>query len=110
MAFSQQQNVVEKVRKYLETVRVAHMYKIAKELGITYGAAQYAVARLERQGVVKSMKLGNKRYVFYGNIDLSAVAVGDVIKEYFSRIDPNTPLSLVNDEVVKEIAERLGLC
>ncbi|MGC9119568.1 MAG: helix-turn-helix domain-containing protein [Thermoproteus sp.] len=39
------------------------VYKIAKALGLSYGAAQWLVFRMEREGLVRTVKVGGRRYV-----------------------------------------------
>jgi DNA-binding transcriptional ArsR family regulator len=58
------------------------VYKLVKSLGLTYGAVQWHVGRLERRGLVYTVRIGGRRYVALKGIDLFAkVTVEDVIEE-----------------------------
>jgi DNA-binding Lrp family transcriptional regulator len=75
------------------------MYRIAKELRITYGATQYYVGRLVRRGEVYTVKVGARRYVALNGQDwLNAVTVEDAVEELNAalrraEIKPKTPLA-----------------
>jgi len=74
------------------------VYRIAKELRTTYGAAQYYVKLLMKRGKAYTIKVGARRYVALSGQDwLNAVTVGDVVEELNAalrraKIKPETPL------------------
>ena len=59
------------------------VYKIAKALGLSYGAAQWHLFYLERQGLIKTYRVGNRRYVAINPASdiLNVVKVRDVLKD-----------------------------
>lgn len=59
------------------------VYKIAKALGLSYGAAQWHIFYLEREGLVRTFRSGNKRYATISpTVDvLKVVKVEDVLKD-----------------------------
>ncbi len=59
------------------------VYKIAKALGLSYGAAQWHIFYLERQGLVKTYKVGNRRYAAINPAAdaLSIIKVEDVLED-----------------------------
>ncbi|MFB6491030.1 MAG: winged helix-turn-helix transcriptional regulator [Thermoproteus sp. AZ2] len=64
--------VKRKILDYVERQGPVSLYKLAKDLGLTYGAAQWHVFWLEREGLLATFKVGNRRYV--------AAKPGDVYK------------------------------
>ena len=89
----------DKVIRLLEEKGLLPVYRIAKELRTTYGAAQYYIELLTRHGKVYTVKVGARRYVALNGQDwLNAVTVEDVIEELSimlrrAKIKPKTPLS-----------------
>ena len=74
-------DVKAKITELLRREGPQPIYRIAKALGSTYGAAQWHVSYLEREGVVKTYKVNGKRYVALASTDmLSALRVKDVLK------------------------------
>lgn len=58
------------------------LYKLAKELGLSYGAVQWYVFSLEREGLVETIKVGKRRYVTLKTSDwMENIKVGDVLEE-----------------------------
>jgi DNA-binding transcriptional ArsR family regulator len=58
------------------------VYKLVKSLGLTYGAAQWHIGKLERRGLVYTVRIGGRRYVALKGVDLFAkVTVKDVVEE-----------------------------
>jgi len=59
------------------------IYRLAKELGLSYGATQWYVFTLEREGVVETAKVGKRRYVMLKTADwMSNIKVSDVLEEF----------------------------
>lgn len=60
-----------------------YVYQLAKALGLSYGAVQWYVVKLERMGVVKTIKVGNRRYVALGEASWEdVVRVRDVLEDF----------------------------
>ncbi|MGC8994020.1 MAG: helix-turn-helix domain-containing protein [Pyrobaculum sp.] len=59
------------------------IYRLAKELGLSYGAVQWYVFSLERDGVVETVKIGKRRYVALKATDwMGNVRVSDVLEDF----------------------------
>ncbi len=59
------------------------VYRLAKALGLTYGAVQWYIFSLEREGLVHTIKIGKRRYVALKTSDWFAnVKVADVMEEF----------------------------
>jgi DNA-binding Lrp family transcriptional regulator len=90
--------VEEEIVRLLRERGPLPVYRLAKELHATYGAAQYYIDRLVRRGVVYTVRVGARRYVALSGQDwLRAVTVGDVLEELKetlrrARIASETPL------------------
>ncbi|MEL9990117.1 MAG: winged helix-turn-helix domain-containing protein [Thermoproteus sp.] len=59
------------------------VYQIAKALGLTYGAAQWHVFYLEKEGLVQTYRVGRRRYVAInpsGDV-LKVLRVRDVLSD-----------------------------
>jgi len=88
----------DKVVQLLKEKGPLPVYRIAKELRTTYGAAQYYVNLLMKRGKAYTVKVGARRYVALSGQDwLNAVTVGDVVEELNAtlrraKIKPETPL------------------
>lgn len=68
------------------------VYKISKELRITYGAAQYYVTKGEILGLWKTAKVGQKTVVYLpGQDPTSAATVKDIIICIQRHADPEEP-------------------
>jgi DNA-binding transcriptional ArsR family regulator len=75
-------DVQEKILEILRQEGAVPVYKLAKSLGLTYGGAQWHIGRLERLGLVYTIRIGGRRYVALKGVDLLAkVAVEDVVEE-----------------------------
>jgi DNA-binding transcriptional ArsR family regulator len=59
------------------------IYRIAKELGLSYGAAQWHVFYLEREGLVSTYRSGNRRYAAISPAAdaLKIIKVEDVLRD-----------------------------
>ena len=74
--------VQEKILEILRQEGAAPVYKLAKSLGLTYGVAQWHIDRLERRGLVYTIRVGGRHYVALKGVDLFAkVTVEDVVEE-----------------------------
>jgi DNA-binding Lrp family transcriptional regulator len=74
--------VQEKILEILRQEGPVPVYKLAKALGLTYGGVQWYIDRLERRGLVYTVKIGRRRYVALKGADLFAkVTVEDVVEE-----------------------------
>jgi DNA-binding transcriptional ArsR family regulator len=74
--------VQEKILEILRREGPVPVYKLAKLLGLTYGGAQWHIDRLERRGLVYTIRVGGRRYVALKGVDLFAkVTVEDVVEE-----------------------------
>ncbi|CCC80979.1 winged helix-turn-helix domain-containing protein [Thermoproteus tenax] len=81
------------------------VYRIAKELGLSYGAAQWHIFSLEKQGLVKTYRMGNKRYAALNSNDLLRVyRVGDVLRDLELML---LAYGIKEDFTVEEALERL---
>jgi DNA-binding transcriptional ArsR family regulator len=59
------------------------VYRLAKALGLSYGAIQWYIFSLEREGLVHTIKIGKRRYVALKTSDWFAnVKVADVMEEF----------------------------
>lgn len=59
------------------------IYRLAKALGLSYGAVQWYIFSLEREGVVETVKIGKKRYVALKAVDWSrSVRIADVMEDF----------------------------
>jgi DNA-binding transcriptional ArsR family regulator len=79
-------DVQEKMLEILRQEGAVPVYKLAKLLGLTYGGVQWHIGRLERRGLVYTVRVGGRRYVVLKGVDngvdlLAKVAVEDVVKE-----------------------------
>ena len=75
-------DVQEKMLEILRQEGGVPVYKLAKLLGLTYGGAQWHIDRLERRGLVYTVRVGKRRYVVLKGVDLFAkVTVEDVVEE-----------------------------
>jgi DNA-binding transcriptional ArsR family regulator len=54
--------VQEKILEILRQEGAVPVYKLAKSLGLTYGGAQWHIGRLERRGLVYTVRVGGRRY------------------------------------------------
>ena len=54
--------VQEKILEILRQEGAVPVYKLAKSLGLTYGGAQWHIDRLERRGLVYTVRVGGRRY------------------------------------------------
>ena len=80
-------DVKAKITELLRREGPQPIYRIAKALGLTYGAAQWHVTYLEREGAVKTYKVNGKRYVALSSTDmLSVLRVEDVLKGVFASL------------------------
>ena len=76
--------VRRRIVEYVREVGEASVYQIAKALGISYGAAQWHLYVLEREGVVVSVVRGRRRVVMLrDSFDayLHGLKVADFFKE-----------------------------
>ena len=55
-------DVQEKILEILRQGGAVPVYKLAKSLGLTYGGAQWHIDRLERLGLVCTVRVGGRRY------------------------------------------------
>jgi DNA-binding Lrp family transcriptional regulator len=91
--------VEKEIVQLLRELGPVPMYRLVKELRVTYGAAQYHVERLVKLGMAYTVKVGARRYVaLSGQNWLDAVTVGDVLEELNAalkraKITPKTPLN-----------------
>lgn len=59
------------------------IYRLAKEVGLSYGATQWYVFTLEREGIVETVKIGKRRYVMLKTTDwMSSIKVSDVLEDF----------------------------
>ena len=59
------------------------VYRLTKALGPSYGAIQWYIFSLEREGLVHTIKIGKRRYVTLKTSDWFAkVKVADVMEEF----------------------------
>jgi DNA-binding transcriptional ArsR family regulator len=72
------EEIVEALRK----LGAVPVYRLAKILGMSYGAVQWYVFTLEREGVVRTFRVGRKRYVTLNTDEwMDSVIVVDVLEE-----------------------------
>ena len=70
------------ILKIVEEKQSVTVYDIAKALGVTYGTAQWYVYDLERRGLIRTVKIGKRRYVVLPDRDwLESVMVSDAVEE-----------------------------
>ncbi len=75
-------NLEKEILELLRREGPVTVYRIAKEFGVTYGTAQWHVGRLEKRGIVYTVRIGQKRYVALKGVDaLQKVTVKDVLDE-----------------------------
>ncbi len=106
-------NVPEKIRRaILELARKGtNIYGVAKELGVTYGTAQWWISCLERQGVVKTRRVGKRRYIFVG--EGKTILVEDLLEELrravrgLERIDAERAIAELEERGLRHVAEAL---
>ena len=83
----------------------ATMYSIAKRFGLTYGAVQWHVGRLQRRGLVYTVKIGLKKYVVPRGADvLQKATVKDVLDELTQALSTH---GVEPEMTVQEALERL---
>jgi predicted ArsR family transcriptional regulator len=51
----------EKMLEILKQEGAVPVYKLTKSLGLTYGGAQWYIDRLERRGLVYTVRVGGRR-------------------------------------------------
>lgn len=91
-------DVQGKILEMLRQEGPVPMYKLAKSLGLTYGAVQWHIGRLEQRGLVYTVKIGGRRYVALKDTNpFAKITVEDVINELKHNIsaygiEPQTPL------------------
>jgi DNA-binding transcriptional ArsR family regulator len=85
--------------------RGSNVYSIAREMGVSYGAIQWWLSCLERKGVVKTVKVGRRRYVVLASRNPS-VLVEDLLEELRRAV---RGLEQVSAERAVEILEERGL-
>ena len=116
--------VQEKMLEILRQEGAAPVYKLAKLLGLTYGGVQWHIDRLERRGLVYTIKVGRRRYVVLKGVDLlTKMTVEDVVEELVQAlsaygVELKTPLREALErleakaphlaEALRLIAERRG--
>jgi DNA-binding transcriptional ArsR family regulator len=85
-------DVQEKILEILRQEGAAPVYKLAKSLGLTYGGVQWHIDRLERRGLVYTVRVGGRRYVALKGVDLFAkVTVEDVVEELIRALPDAAP-------------------
>ncbi|ACB40207.1 helix-turn-helix domain-containing protein [Pyrobaculum neutrophilum] len=81
------------------------VYRLAKALGMSYGAIQWYIYTLEREGVVETVKIGKRRYVVLKASDwMGNVKVGDVLEEFLLTL---AALGVRQDMTLREALETL---
>ncbi len=81
------------------------VYTVAKTFGITYGTAQWYVAKLEQRGLVCTVKIGTRRYVaLRGEDPLQKATVRDVLDELVFALSAR---GIKPEMSLKEALERL---
>ncbi len=82
----------DRILLLLKERRPLSVYQIAKELGATYGIAQYYIEQLIKNGTIYTVKAGARQYVALNGQDwLKAVTVQDVVLKR-AKINPKMPL------------------
>jgi DNA-binding transcriptional ArsR family regulator len=75
---SPREAIIEALKKF----GAVPMYRLAKITGMSYGAVQWHVFTLERGGVVRTFKIGRRRYVALNTDEwMSSIRVADVLEE-----------------------------
>lgn len=101
-----------RILEYLRSVGSASVYQIAKALGISYGAVQWHLYVLERDGVVLVVSLGKRRVAMLRD-SLEAYLYGLNMTGFFKElwqflrsrgVEGSTPLM----EVVRMLDETYG--
>jgi len=101
-------NLEKEILELLRQEGPVTVYRIAKAFGITYGAAQWHVGRLQRLGQVYTVKIGAKRYVALrgtAQLDLlQKVTVKDVLN---AMINALSACSVKPEMTLQEALNRL---
>jgi DNA-binding Lrp family transcriptional regulator len=91
-------NLEKEILELLRREGPATVYRIAKAFGLTYGAAQWYIGKLQQLGFIYTVKIGSKRYVALRDHDLlQKVTVEDAVNELTQAlashgIEPKTAL------------------
>lgn len=111
---SREEAIVELLKAGPSTVSA-----IARRLGMSYGAAQWHIHKLERMGVVRTVRAGRRRYVYLAGSSgwERAVSVEDVLEALSEKLREVRGLSVAEAasrlrdpglaEILREAAERL---
>jgi DNA-binding transcriptional ArsR family regulator len=98
-------NLEEEILELLKREGPVTVYRIAKTFGLTYGAAQWYVSKLERRGSVCTVRIGTRRYVaIKGDDPLQKVTVRDVLDELTQALSVH---GIRPEMSLKEALERL---
>ena len=58
------------------------VYRLAKALGLSYGAVQWHIFTLEREGLVETIRVGKRQYVALKTADVArTIKVADALEE-----------------------------
>jgi len=74
-------SIEDRIVEFVKERGAVNVYAIAKEFGLSYGAAQWWVGKLARQGRIKMIKIGGQRYVVPLHVGVEVVLVDDLIRE-----------------------------
>jgi DNA-binding transcriptional ArsR family regulator len=106
-------DVRRRIVEYLKNVGRASVYQIARALGISYGAAQWHLYVLERDGVIFTVVMGRKRVAMLRDsldVYLATLKMTDFFRDLWTflrarGIDGNTPFLQTLDIIGEERRE-----
>ncbi len=98
-------NMEKEILELLKREGPVTVYRIAKAFGVAYGAAQWHIDKLQRLGLVDTVKIGTRRYVALKGADpLEKATVRDVLDELAQAL---SALGIKPKMSLKEALERL---
>jgi len=97
-------NLEEEILELLRREGPATVYRIAKAFGLTYGKAQWHIGKLQRRGLVYTVKIGLRRYVALRGVDvLQKVTVKDVLDELMRAISMHVDPEMALHEALERL-------
>jgi DNA-binding Lrp family transcriptional regulator len=97
-------NLEEEILKLLRREGAVTVYRIAKEFGLTYGRAQWYIGKLQRRGLIYTVRIGSKRYAALKDVDvLQKVTVKDVLDELMRAISTYAEPEMTLQEALERL-------
>lgn len=106
---SQIEGTRQRIYEFIKSHPGMHLRAICRELGLAVGDLQYHLYALERQGMIKTVRRGLRKFIY------PSVIFGDRAEKVLSVLSQETPREIILNVIQNpdmsqmELAERLGL-